>query len=381
MAAGVKKKSTKSKSKTSFSTKLMVSLNMVAAILLLLSYLAQYISPLKFWPLAFAGLAYPVFLLLNLFFVLFWGVFLKKYILISLIVIALGFNQIQSYLNISGKSRTLAFEKSLKVMSYNVRLFDLYNWKNESGKVTREEIFKLFSEEAADILCLQEYYSGAGKNADFADSICLHAGYKYKNVELINNQYAHLPYGLAVFSKYKIVGTSRIEFDNSYGNFGQVCDVLVGNDTIRLLNMHLESVKFGKEDYNFVNDITNDPGKNENLKQGLIAIVRKIKKAYIRRAPQIEKIAEYANSSPYPVILTGDLNDTPVSYCYKLLSDQLDDTFVEAGKGFGQTHSQMLPFLRIDFIFHSPVLKVLDHKTLDKDYSDHYPVVARFNMP
>ncbi|MFN8134538.1 MAG: endonuclease/exonuclease/phosphatase family protein [Bacteroidales bacterium] len=347
----------------------------------MLSYLSLYISPEKYWLLAFAGFVYPVFLLINVFFVLFWLVFLKKYFLLSLVAILLGFNQVKTYVKFSGAEHTLSYENSLKVMTYNVRLFDLYNWRSESSKSTRSAIFDLVKSESADILCLQEYYSGAGKHADFADSISLKAGYKYRNIELINKDNVGLPYGLAIFSKYPIVGTKKLVFPNSKVNFCQSCDVKIGKDTIRVLNLHLESIKFGKEDYNFVSEITTTPSNNDKFKKGSWAILSKMKFAYIKRASQIEKVAEYIKTSPYPVIFCGDFNDTPVSYSYRQINNELDDAFVNAGLGLGQTHTNMIPLLRIDYIFHSKRMKCIEYKTIEKDYSDHFPVYARFSMP
>ena len=365
----------------SLATKLMVVVNLFFICLLLCSYLSLYISPVKFWPIAFAGFAYPVFLLINIFFVLFWLVFLKRYFLLSLIVILLGYKQITTYVKFSGADKKLAFENSLKVMTYNVRLFDLYNWRSESSKLTRKAIFELIKSESADILCLQEYYSGAGKHANFADSICLKAGYKYRDVELIHGENKGLPYGMAIFSKYPIVKTYKLEFTNSKVNFCQSCDVSIGKDTIRVINLHLESIKFGKEDYNFVSEITTSPPANDQIKKGSWSILNKMKFAYIKRAAQIETVVEYIKRSPYPVLFCGDFNDTPVSYSYRQISNLLDDAFVNAGKGLGQTHTQMLPLLRIDYIFHSRALQAIEQRTIEKDYSDHFPVVARFVLP
>jgi endonuclease/exonuclease/phosphatase family metal-dependent hydrolase len=375
-----KKPATKSKGKISLASKLMLFVNLIFICLLLLSYLSLYISPVKFWPIAFAGFAYPILLLINIFFVLFWLVFLKRYFLLSLIAILLGFNQIKTYIKFSGTDHKLSYENSLKVMTYNVRLFDLYNWRSDSSKSTRSAIFNLFKEESPDILCLQEYYSGAGKHADFADSICEKVGYKYRNVELINKENAGLPYGLAIFSKSPIIATYKLNFPNSKVNFCHACDICVGKDTIRVLNLHLESVKFGKEDYNFVSEITNTPANNDNLKKGSWAIFSKMKNAYIKRAAQIETVARYIKESPYPVIFCGDFNDTPVSYSYRQINNELEDSFVEEGQGLGQTHNSMIPFLRIDYIFHSKSLQLVDFKTIEKDYSDHFPVVARFDL-
>jgi hypothetical protein len=55
-----------------FLSKFLVFLNALAVFFLLLSYLAPYINPASFWPIAFLGLAYPFILLFNLLCVVFW---------------------------------------------------------------------------------------------------------------------------------------------------------------------------------------------------------------------------------------------------------------------------------------------------------------------
>jgi hypothetical protein len=128
----VKKRKTKTgKRKVSVPTRLMIFLNLFFAFLLICSLLASHVSPLKFWPLAFAGIAYPVILFINLFFILFWIVFLKRFFLISLIAILLGYSQFLSFIQLRGTTESV-FEKGYKVMSYNVRLFDLYNADNKA---------------------------------------------------------------------------------------------------------------------------------------------------------------------------------------------------------------------------------------------------------
>ncbi|MEI8046388.1 MAG: endonuclease/exonuclease/phosphatase family protein [Bacteroidota bacterium] len=376
-----KKKSAGSNKKASLATKLLIAVNLVFIVLLLLSYSSLYLSPEKFWPVAFAGLLYPVFLVFNVFFVLFWLVFLKKYFILSLVTILLGYNQIKTCVKFSGSASSLTFGNAIKVMTYNVRLFDLYNWRSASSRSTRTAIFDFIHSESPDILCLQEYYSGGGKNADFADTISLKSGYKYRSVELINKNNKGLPLGLAIFSKFPIVHAQKLVFENSTVNFCQSCDVRIGKDTIRVMNMHFESVKFGKEDYNFVSEIANNPSANEKLKKGSTAIISKMRFAYIMRASQIRTVVAFLKKSPYSVILTGDFNDTPVSYSYKQIHNELEDTFAEAGTGLGQTYAQKLPFLRLDYIFHSQSLRATEHKIIEKDYSDHYPVLATIALP
>jgi len=134
-------------------------LNTVFIFLLLVSYTASKVSPDTFWPLAFAGIAYPVLLIINLFFVVWWLIFRKRYFLLSLVAILAGYNHLRATFafHFSGNnSAKAAAVDAIKVMTYNVRLFDLYNWTKNLD--SRENIFVMLKRESPDILCLQEFY-------------------------------------------------------------------------------------------------------------------------------------------------------------------------------------------------------------------------------
>ncbi|MBK7171827.1 MAG: endonuclease/exonuclease/phosphatase family protein [Bacteroidales bacterium] len=370
----VKKSNAKPKIvKTSIPTKLMIFVNIVFAFLLICSYIAARVSPADFWPLAFAGLSYPFLLIINLFFVLFWIVFLKRYFLISLICILLGYNQFHSFIQFRGASEKILEKDGLKIMSYNVRLFDLYNWKDTKlVSRSRDGIFELIGNENADILCLQEYYNGKM----YAETIKskLNANYHYE--AYIDNGKKLLPFGLITFSKYPIISSQKICYLNTYRNFCIITDIALPHDTVRVINTHMESIRFGKEDYLFVNDITRNSVKNNDFTQGSKSILSKMKNAFIKRSVQVDELSALISNSPYKVILCADFNDTPTSYVYRQIAKTHTDTFKAAGTGLGQTYAQILPILRIDYIFTDRTFKVLDYKTIHNEYSDHYPIIT-----
>ncbi|HNX43141.1 MAG TPA: endonuclease/exonuclease/phosphatase family protein [Bacteroidales bacterium] len=365
------------KKKRSFGTGLTLFLNWIVVLFLLLAYLSRYISPETFWPLAFFGLFYPVILIINIFFILFWLVYLKRYFLISLIAILLGYSYLISFFSIGNHHDKTGDSEDIKVMSYNVRLFNLYGWKGNTHREMRKAIFDLIKTESPDILCIQEYYSGKGLKADYADTITKAINTKYGFAAFIESEKKDLPVGLATFSKYPILHSHKILFENSDVNFCIVNDIIVHSDTIRVLNAHLESVRLGKEDFSLVTEWNslNDPNKDYN--KGSRIILRKIKSAFARRSKQIPALEEIINSSPYPVVFCGDINDTPVSYAYQKLTRSLNDAFVMAGNGIGQTYAEVLPFLRIDYILTSKSISVNDFYVIGKPYSDHYPIMAR----
>ena len=91
-------------------------------------------------------------------------------------------------------------------------------------------------------------------------------------------------------------------------------------------------------------------------------------------------MAEKVHESPYPVILCGDFNDTPVSYTYHKLSRKLNDAFIGSGIGMGTTFRGNFPYVRIDYMLYSNDFKAYRYQTGKINWSDHYPVMARFKL-
>jgi endonuclease/exonuclease/phosphatase family metal-dependent hydrolase len=105
-----------------------------------------------------------------------------------------------------------------------------------------------------------------------------------------------------------------------------------------------------------------------------------MRQAYIQRAEQVDILAKHIQSSPYPVIVCGDFNDTPVSYTYNKLSKNLQDAFVESGSGIGNTFRGNFPYVRIDYVLYSPSLKLHHYHTEKVNWSDHFPVMTNFTI-
>jgi endonuclease/exonuclease/phosphatase family metal-dependent hydrolase len=136
--------------------------------------------------------------------------------------------------------------------------------------------------------------------------------------------------------------------------------------------VHLQSIKFQYKDYELVEKFE---AKNDNERlEGSKIIFNRLKQGFIKRAVQVDILRDHMNSSPYPVILCGDFNDTPVSYVYGVLSKNLKDAFQQSGFGFGRTYAGIFPSFRIDYIFHDKKYKSSDYNTIHKAYSDHYPI-------
>jgi endonuclease/exonuclease/phosphatase family metal-dependent hydrolase len=366
------------KSNHSIFTKIAFFVNIIFAISLLVSYLAVYISPDKFWLIAFFGLAYPFLLLINLLFFLFWLILFKKGLFLSLIIILFGFNYINKTIQFSSKHLKKDSE-SIKVLSYNVRLFNIFKPAKNDKEIlkNRNDIFNVIREDSSDILCFQEFVSDKLEKFTTLDTILKFQNAKnYNIVYSLNKNKKRFSSGIVMFSKYPIINKGKVKFNEKSDNLCIFSDIVKETDTIRIYNVHLESIRLSKEDEMFYEDFGNQSEQTE-FKLGVRKIFAKLKHAFIKRASQARSIAEHIRQSPYPVIVCGDFNDTPTSYAYHIISENLKDAFVESGKGIGNSYNGKFPSFRIDYILYSNDFSAYDFEVKSADYSDHYPIVAK----
>jgi endonuclease/exonuclease/phosphatase family metal-dependent hydrolase len=154
-------------------------------------------------------------------------------------------------------------------------------------------------------------------------------------------------------------------------------DIVKGDDTLRIINMHLESYRFNEKDYS---DIQKIKSQEDTGLKATKSIVQKMREAYIRRSQQADIVGNFIRQSPYPVIVCGDFNDTPASYTYFTIKGELQDAFLQKGWGIGRTFTGLAPTLRIDYIFVNNHFKVNSFRKIISDLSDHYPVIANLSL-
>jgi endonuclease/exonuclease/phosphatase family metal-dependent hydrolase len=363
----VKPSSRKRKRKMTWISKTVFFFNIFAAASLLLSWLAQFISPEKFWFIAFFGIAYQFILTANLLFVIYWIIRWRRQVYFPLAAILLTCFNIPRFAQLRF-SRAHAPAGSFKVMSYNVRLFDLYNWSH--NKQTRNRMFSFIRHESPAIACFQEYFQGDSGYFNTTDTLVqiLHARNAHIEFTLTLRRTHH--WGIATYTSFPIVNKGKIEFAEKSNNICIYTDVLAGNDTIRIYNMHLQSFLFSKQDYKFVEDLGAD--KEVDEVEGSKNILKRMKRAFVARAPQADAVASHIRQCRYPVIVCGDFNDTPFSYTYHTIKGELVDSFMESGSGLGKSYFGDFPSFRIDYIFHDTRLDSYEYETHPETYSDHF---------
>ncbi len=340
---------------------IILGLNFLAVVALMMAYLSGYISPVKWWLPSFFGLAYPVIVVVNLIFIVFWLIISPKYLLISLLSLVSGWGLLSRYVQLQEKTTESG---DVKIMSYNVHHFrgdDI-----DSQEKTSNKIIHFLNEHQPDIICLQEVRLRQNKIFNLGKTV--------GELDFINHyQFARTSntFGSVTMSRYPIIRMNEIRFEQSR-NITIYTDLLIDSDTVRVFNVHLHSYGIDPKDFGIIDSgLTNE----EDLQEARI-VGSKLKAGFQMRASQVEAIRALIQESPYPVIVCGDLNDTPASYSYHQLSRGLNDAFICSGKGIGRTYINKLPSLRIDYIFHSDKFESFNFQTHNYRMSDHLPVSA-----
>jgi endonuclease/exonuclease/phosphatase family metal-dependent hydrolase len=329
--------------------------NLALALLTFMAYLLPFLAPRAFPFLSVLSLILPLFLILNTLFFLYWAVQVKRQVALSGLVLLIGFTFISKFYKFSSVNKPES-EKDFTVMSYNVRLFNLFRWIDSDHVVA--EIRDFVNGENPDILCLQEYSEAA--------HIDLKA-YPHHYIMMMGDK---IRTGQGIFSKFPIIDKGRIEFPNSNNN-AVFADIKKGKDTIRVYSIHLQSIRITPD----VDEINNQ-GAIDQKKSGLI--FRRISKAFREQQQQAEIIRAHKSTCPYPVIVCGDMNNSAFSYVYRRIRGRLNDCFEEGGNGFGQTYHFRYYPARIDYIFADPVMQVKEFRNFPNFHnSDHYPIMTR----
>ncbi len=138
---------------------------------------------------------------------------------------------------------------------------------------------------------------------------------------------------------------------------------------------HLQSVLFRKKEFRDLEKIKN---VEDSLLDASMSIANKLRQAYRFRGEQARLVRAEIKTAPFPLIMCGDFNDVPNSYTYFQIKGDLQDAFLKRGFGIGRTFASLSPTLRIDYMFATDNLKVLQCKKVELPYSDHYPVIADF---
>ena len=345
--------------KLSWFNKVVYGFNIILIVLTILAYFLPFLAPKAFPLLSVLTLILPLFLILNALFFIYWLLQLKRQLILSGIILLLGITFINKFYKFSS-NEVAKEEKDFTLMSYNVRLFNLFEWIDDDA--IGSKILTFINENNPDVLCIQEYSENAHVDLRV---------YKYKAVFMEGNK---IKTGQAIFSKFPIFNQGNLQIKD-VGNNITFADIKKGKDTIRVYNIHLQSIKISPD----VNEISeNVETINQKKSQQVFG---RIRDAFKKQEQQAEQLVNHKKECHYPIIIAGDMNNSAFSYVYRSIKGNLNDSFEEAGKGFGQTYSFKYYPARIDYIFADKRMKVKSFKHFPEfENSDHFPIMARLSF-
>jgi len=307
---------------------------------------------LGYWiELPLFSLVVPLLFFINLVFFIFWVVRFQLPLLLFILAVTIGYDELQLLYQFEDKG--IRIESGISVMSYNVRSFNRFNWID--SKNIPAEIEGFINKEQPDIVCFQEY--AQNEAPDFEK-------YPYK---IFKPYVGSGQIGSCIISKFPLLNSKSISFKESK-NGGMYTDFLWKKDTLRLYNVHFESLRIDSKDTLIAAEYSQK-------------FRRKINEVFKIQNQQVAQFNDIKNLNEYPEIICTDLNNNAFSKSYLNLSRGRKDSFLEKGEGFGATYNFLKFPLRIDFIMSSPKINILSYKTHKVNLSDHKPISIIFQNP
>ena len=297
------------------------------------------------------SLVVPLLCFVNILFFIFWLIRFQWPFLLFVFAFAIGFEEWR--LLYQFKDNGIKTSKGLSVMSYNVRSFNRFKWLDISN--TPKEIAAFITNESPDIISFQEYAIDLAPT--FKDYPYLFFTPYTKNGKV----------GSCIISKLPLYNPQPVLFTGSE-NGGMHVDFLYKKDTLRLYNIHFESLGFN------LKDTLLDSHYSKKIRS-------KINEVFTIQELQISKVKKIMNRSVFPKIICTDLNNNAFSLSYRALSKGMKDSFLANGVGFGATYQFSYFPLRIDYILTDPKMKTISFKTHSIKLSDHKPISVSIEWP
>lgn len=309
---------------------------------------------------AYFGLAYPAILLANIILGISAFFYSRTIAIITIVSILIGWNLPFKHIS-TGLSYTNHNNdndnKTIRLLTYNVHNFRPFKEENYKP-VFADSIITFANSNKFDIAVFQEFFSQRPKDSNKNDSLVLEMGYPFHYYEKYQVDTGKISdnSALIIFSNFPIINKGFL-LNEKLERMSIYADININGNIQRVYNVHLASIRLG-----YVFDSTQSKS------------LFKLGRAFKVRANEVKKLKELIAISPYPVIIMGDFNDTPVSYAYYQLRVNLYDTFNKSIYGFGNTYFWKIPPIRIDHILVNKKIKVISYKSIPLEYSDHYAV-------
>jgi endonuclease/exonuclease/phosphatase family metal-dependent hydrolase len=357
-----------------------VFITILTALVYLPSCFVYLISPAAWWPMGILGIGFPYiwFFMVALFVV--WLLAHKKTAAFIFILLLAGWPVMKNVVALR-KPVDFSVQKApacLRVLQWNCQGFPGSFFGYPELVVERSKTVAFLKKYQPDVLCLSEFTNVTSEHAWSTISLLRDTlGYRYLVFHPTftdgDGSWATVHTGNAIFSKYPIVDSGYFAYKGKIMPEDIIkATINFNGKNIRVLNTHLASMHLnhiripGPLASYFVQD-------SAIIFHG--STMDKLKYFQRYHVSQAALVKTMADTCSVPLIVCGDFNSVPSSYVYKQLKGKLSDAFLEKGSGLGRSFHSRQPALRIDYLFHSNDIKVLQWDIFRVSFADHDPEI------
>ena len=327
---------------------------LVVVALFITTLFVPTLDPRECGEISTLGLVAPFIYVIQTLLMFYWIVRWRPFVAVPMIIISLmGVFQLSLFYKLElrrvyteSNLRPKYDKKALNVVTYNVRSFI-----DDNGERCIDSLVNVIKALNPDILCLQEMGF-----SEIADSLLEPLRPMPRSLSRVN-------LSPAIYSRYPIIKASRVDTMKNY----VWADIVIKKDktredTIRVFNNHLHSTAIRRDDNSY---IENHEYLEDDSLGKVKSMINRLTVNNRERAFQADTLAKIVAESPYPVIVCGDFNDTPVSYTYRTVARNLNDSYRKVGRGYSHTYRGFFDMLRIDYILCSDEFEPLSYEVID----------------
>jgi endonuclease/exonuclease/phosphatase family metal-dependent hydrolase len=349
--------------------------HIAVAISLSIVYLSGLVPPTRGFNLWITSFVIPLALVVNHILLIVFLALRKRSALFYLGSLLIGIPYLTSTIGIKHLLPKKVIDgQTLSVMNYNMGVYSMHPYRYTNRDSARLALKNWILNSDSDIKCIQEFANIPwSKQFNVINRLEENGLHYYFSTDDRRSDRDHYTNGTLIISKYPIIESADVLSSRNGFNRIAYADIKIKEDTIRIVNVHLESMGLGENNPRHTRDLN-------TLKNQVYTILRKLRIGVFERSRQMRQLSDFIDRSPHPVICAGDFNDLPYSYNYRHLKSHMKNSFEESGKGFGFTYSGgTMKLIRIDNQFYSSGLHSIGFETLDSiKLSDHFPLRGEY---